>query len=354
MRAGQRHSFPVWTCPCGRKVYQYLAISTPPTSNSIEEGLRVLTREITELERLRDRIGDDFANAVAQLHAAVSRRAKIVLVGVGKSGNIAHKLCATLNSTGATSVVLGAQNALHGDLGLIDQGDVAIAYSYSGETDEVLQILPHLKRAGLPVIAITGGNQSALARASDIVLDVSVEREACPLDLSPTASTTCMLALSDALAMALLVARGFQKEEFANLHPGGTLGRSLLTRVCDIMRPLDKVAQARPGDTVSDALGAMSTSRGGATLVLSEDGSLEGIFTHGDFARAYQIDPAVGSQKVADVMTAAPVSVEDDRLAAEALRLLEEHRIDDLPVVDSSGKAVGLVDSQDLGRLRMV
>jgi arabinose-5-phosphate isomerase len=322
--------------------------------NYIEEGLRVIDREIEELQRLRDRIGDAFMKAVELLREALERRGKIVVVGIGKSGNIAHKLCATLNSTGATSVVLEAQNALHGDLGMVVEGDVAVAFSYSGETDEVLAILPHIKRRGLALIAVTGKADSSLAKEAEVVLDVAVEREACPLNLAPTSSTTCMLVLSDALAMVLLAARGFRPEDFAGLHPGGTLGRSLLTRVHDIMRELGEIATGETGDSVSEALDRMTRARSGAIVVIDDAGGLAGIFTHGDFVRAYQSDHAVGNRTLGELMTPSPLSIVADRLAGEALRLLEEHPVDDLPVVDERGRVVGLLDTQDLGRMRIL
>jgi len=322
--------------------------------NYIEEGLRVVDHEIAELGRLRDRIGGSFQNAVEQLLKTLEGNGKIIVIGVGKSGNIAHKLCATLNSTGATSVVLGAQNALHGDLGLVDEGDAAIAFSYSGETDEVLQIIPHLKRLGIPLVAVTGGSESTLARMADSFLDVQVDKEACPLNLAPTASTTSMLVISDAIAMVLLSARGFSRDQFANLHPGGSIGRALLTRVSEIMRPLAKVACIRETDTVSQSLSAMSKQRSGASLIINDAGDLIGIFTHGDFARAYQDDSGVGTRSISELMTRDPIQISDDVLAVEAIRLLEHERIDDLPVVDAEGHAVGLVDTQDLGRLKLV
>ena len=185
----------------------------------------VIRKEIDELERLYGRIGSEFAQAVGLIHKAVKARSKIILCGVGKSGDIAHKIAATFNSSGATAVVLNVQNALHGDLGLIDEGDVAIAMSYSGETAELLTALPHLKQTGMPLIAITGDSGSTLARNSDVVLDANVEKEACPLNLSPTSSSTVMLVLGDALAMVLLEARGFRSEDFAVLHPGERLGK---------------------------------------------------------------------------------------------------------------------------------
>ncbi len=314
----------------------------------------VIRHEIDELERLFARIDANFSRAVELIHAAVRGRSKIVLCGVGKSGDIAHKIAATFNSTGATAVVMNVQNALHGDLGMIDEGDVAIAMSYSGETAELITALPHLKRNGMPVIAITGDRESTLAKNSDVVLDANVEREACPLNLAPTSSSTVMLVLGDALAMVLLEARGFRREDFAVLHPGGALGRALLTRVSDVMRGGERMAVVEPGDTVELALSRMTAARAGAAVVVGDGGKLAGVFTHGDFVRAFQRSHDIAARPVSDFMTAGPVTVGDDKLATEVLRIFEEHRIDDLVVVDAEGRPVGLVDNQDLGRLKIL
>jgi arabinose-5-phosphate isomerase len=214
--------------------------------NYPEKARRVIQLEIDELQRLHARIDDRFAQAIDLLLACVRSRGKLIVCGVGKSGSIGRKLAATLNSTGATTVLLDVGDALHGDLGVIDPGDLAILLSYSGETSELLNLLPHLKRFSIPVVAITGGLQSTLAKNADVVLDVHVTQEACPLNLAPTSSTTTMLVLCDALAMALLEARGFQAEDFAKLHPGGSLGRALLTRVSDVMRQGDQLATITP------------------------------------------------------------------------------------------------------------
>ncbi len=319
-----------------------------------EKARRVIQLEIDELRRLHDRLDDSFGQAVKALHDALDLRGKIVIAGVGKSGNICHKIAATLNSTGATSTVLNCQDALHGDLGLVAEGDVVIAFSYSGETRELLDILPHLKRLRVPLISITGHSDSTLARVGDITLDVHVEREACPLNLAPTSSTTNMLVLGDALAMTLLEARGFKKENFAQLHPGGALGRSLLTKVSDIMRSGDDIVILCPQETIKSALEKMTAARTGAVIVTHEDGSLAGIFTQGDFTRAFQTQDDLGSRSVGDFMTADPISIPAGKLAAEVLALLEEHRIDDLVVVDDDNQPLGLIDIQDLTRLHIL
>lgn len=319
-----------------------------------EKARRVIELEIAELQRLHQRIGSDFEKAVDALRLALENGRKIIVVGIGKSGNIGNKLAATLNSTGATAAVLNCQDALHGDLGLVDDGDAVIALSYSGETRELIDVLPHLKRSRISLIAITGGVDSVLARVADVVLDVNVEREACPLNLAPTSSTTSMLVLGDALAMVLLESRGFKKEDFALLHPGGSLGRALLTRAEDIMRTGDHLARVTPGTTVRDALEAMSNARAGAVIVSSVDGGLAGIFTQGDFTRAFQSEPDLADRPVADFMTRDPITVAADKLAAEVLSLFEDHRIDDLVVVNEAGQPLGIIDTQDLTRLRIL
>jgi arabinose-5-phosphate isomerase len=284
----------------------------------------------------------------------VERRGKIVVLGVGKSGHIGGKIAATLTSTGAPAVVLDSLNALHGDLGVISDGDVILTLSYSGETEELIRVLPALARFDVKKIALTGNTASSLAKASDIVLDVSVSREACPHNLAPTSSTTVMLALGDALAMVLLEERGFSRDDFARFHPGGNLGRALLLKVRDIMRGGEDAAIVKATDAILDVLKVLTAKRAGAALVTDSDGRLAGIFTHGDFARRFPSDPAIGTRPVGEVMTVNPVTIGADKLAAEVLLVLEQHRIDDLVVTDADGKPLGAVDSQDLSRLKLI
>lgn len=319
-----------------------------------EKARRVIQLEIEELKRLHDRIDGSLGRAVELMRACLEGRGKIIVCGVGKSGSIGRKLAATLNSTGATSVALDVGDALHGDLGVIDPGDLAVMLSASGETAELLALLPHAKRFGLPVIALTGGLGSTLARNADVVLDSGVEQEACPLNLAPTSSTTVMLVLCDALAMVLLEARGFQQEDFARLHPGGSLGRALLTRVSDVMRSGPHLAVVRPETSVREALQEMTRARSGAAVVVDPAGGLAGVFTHGDFVRAFQRDASIADHKVEEYMTRRPVSIQADKLAAEVLATLEKCRVDDLVVIDAEGRPVGMVDTQDLTRLRLL
>lgn len=315
---------------------------------------QVIEIETSALQRMASRLDGSFTRAVQLLHETLDRRGKIVVAGIGKSGNIGHKIAATLNSTGATAVVLNSQNALHGDLGIMSDGDAVLLLSYSGETGELLDVLPHIKRFDVQLIALTGNPKSTLAEHSDVVLDTSVDREACPLKLAPTSSSTAMLVMGDALAMVLLESRGFTEEQFARFHPGGALGRALLTRVSDIMRKGEQLASVPNDATVRDALVAMSSARAGACVVVEPDGKLAGIFTHGDFARCYQRDPLVGDKPVTDFMTRSPISLDADSLAVEALQTIGSHRVDDVVVLDGEGRAVGLVDTQDLARLKIV
>ena len=247
----------------------------------------VIEIETDGLRQISERLDDSFTAAVKILQHTVEHRGKIVVVGVGKSGNIGHKIAATFNSTGATAVVLDSQNALHGDLGLLSDGDAVLALSYSGETRELMDLLPFIKRFDVKLIALTGNAVSTLSRFSEVSLDTSVEREACPLNLAPTSSSTAMLVMGDALAMVLLESRGFTEADFARFHPGGSLGRALLTRVSDIMRSDAELPTVNEDADVFAALDSMNRARAGACLILNPDGSLAGIFTHGDFARCF-------------------------------------------------------------------
>jgi arabinose-5-phosphate isomerase len=320
----------------------------------LEKAKRVLDIEIFEVQRLRERLDESFIQAIQLIKEAVEARGKVVVVGVGKSGHIGSKIASTLTSTGSPAVVLDSVNALHGDLGMVADGDVVLALSSSGETDEMLRILPAIARFQVKIIAMCGDPKSTLAQNAHVILDVNVEQEACPLNLAPTSSTTAMLALGDALAMVLLEARGFQKEDFARFHPGGMIGKSLLVRVHQIMRPRDALALVGPNEPIRSVLKAMTSVRAGAAIVAGENGKLLGIFTHGDFARNFQSDSKIGERLVADLMTLNPVTVHQDKLAVEVLKLLEQHRIDDLVVVNDDQVPVGLVDSQDLTKLKLL
>ena len=320
----------------------------------LEKARRVIALELAEVQRLNARLDGSFVEAVRTIQQCVENRGKVVVVGVGKSGHIGEKIAATLTSTGSPAVVLNSLNALHGDLGVVADGDVVLALSYSGETDELVNILPALSRFDVKIVAMTGSPKSFLGQNSHVHLDVSVEQEACPLNLAPTSSTTVMLVLGDALAMVLLEARGFNKEDFAKFHPGGRLGRTLLLKVSQIMRGAEQMAVVRPATIVREVLQEMSRRRAGAAVAVDDAGRLAGIFTHGDFARHFQKDPKLGDTPVGEFLTRNPVTIRGDRLAAEVLHILETHRIDDLVVVDETNTPLGVVDSQDLARFKLI
>ena len=320
----------------------------------LDKARRVIALEMAEVQRLLARLDASFSHAVKIILPCVENRGKIVVCGVGKSGHIGEKLAATLTSTGSPAVVLNSLNALHGDLGVVADGDVVLALSYSGETDELVNIIPALARFDVKIVSMTGNPKSLLAQQSHVHLDVSVEQEACPLNLAPTSSTTVMLVLGDALAMVLLEARGFNKEDFARFHPGGRLGRTLLLKVHQIMRGAEQMAVVPPTMLVREVLHAMAKARAGAAEVVDEKGKLLGIFTHGDFGRHFQKQADLLERAVGDFMTRHPITIRGDRLAAEVLHILETHRIDDLVVLDDTDRPIGVVDSQDLARFKLI
>ena len=319
-----------------------------------ERARAVIELEADSLRQMAARIDTSFGEAVKLLRSSLEKRGKVVIIGVGKSGNVGQKIAATLNSSGAPAVVLNAQDALHGDLGLLCDGDVILALSYSGETEELLGLMPFLRSFRVKVIALCGKTDSSLSRAADVTLDTSVTREACPLNLAPTSSSTAMMVMGDALAMVLLEMRGFTESDFARYHPGGSLGRALLLKVGDVMRRDQAMPTVPLSACVIDAVVEMNRSRAGACLILDENGMLAGIFTHGDFARGYEKDPSLGALPVADLMTRNPVSLPENSLAVEAVRQVGEKHIDDIVVIDAEGKPVGLIDAQDLARLKLV
>ena len=316
----------------------------------IEKARKVIGIETSQLNRLAARLDENFSKALGALEETLKGGHKIVVIGVGKSEHIGNKFVATLNSTGATTVGLNCQNALHGDLGMLSVGDLVIALSHSGETSEMISLLPHAKKRASQIITITGDTKSTLAKYSDIILDTHVEQEACPLQLAPTSSSTNMLVLCDALAMVLLEKRGFHSKDFAELHPGGSLGKYLLSRVSDIMRSGSTFAKVPTTSLVQEGVLAMLECRTGAAVIVDSKGKLAGIFTHGDFVRGYQTNREIGDTPISDHMTINPITVHENDLAAEVVRVLREHRIDDLVVINNAGEAIGLVDVQDLSR----
>ena len=322
--------------------------------NHLAEARRVFAIELTALRAVRARLDESFNLAVEAIADAVRQRGKVVVVGIGKSGNIGQKIAATLTSTGTTSVVLSSVDALHGDLGIVNDGDLILALSYSGESEELVNLLPALKRFAIRIIALTGAPKSTVGRHSDLVLNVHVPKEACPFNLAPTASTTAMLVMGDALAMAVLQARGFTQKDFARYHPAGAIGRALLVRVRDIMRAGDRNAVASQSVSVKEALLLMTRAKSGSLSVVNAAGKLAGVFTDGDFRRHMALDENLLSQPLAKVMTRHPICNRDDALAAEALKIFNDRTIDDLIVVNAKREPVGLVDSQDLPKLKLM
>ena len=320
----------------------------------LAQARKVFSIELAALKAVRAQLDGAFSETVELLVEALRRRGKLIVVGIGKSGNIGHKIAATLTSTGATSVVLNSVDALHGDLGIVNDGDVILALSYSGESEELLNLLPALKRFAIKIIAMTGAPKSSLAHYSDLVLNVRVPREACPFNLAPTASTTAMLVMGDALAMAVLDARGFKKQDFARLHPSGAIGRAMLVRVGDIMRTGARNPIAGQDLTVKEALVVMTSAKSGSLSVVNSRGKLIGVFTDGDFRRHIASDDGLLGKTVGAVMTRNPIRVRDDALSVEALKIFNERNIDDLVVVNRRNEPVGLVDSQDLPKLKLM
>ena len=322
--------------------------------NHLAEARRVFEIELTALRAVRARLDETFNLAVEAIADAVRQRGKVVIVGIGKSGNIGQKIAATFTSTGTTSVVLSSVDALHGDLGIVNDGDIILALSYSGESEELVNLLPALKRFAVRIIALTGAPKSTVGRHSDLVLNVHVPKEACPFNLAPTASTTAMLVMGDALAMAVLQARGFTQKDFARYHPAGAIGRALLVRVSDIMRAGNRSAVASQSVSVKEALLLMTRAKSGSLSVVNAAGKLTGDFTDGDFRRHMALDENLLSQPLAKVMTRKPICIREDALAAEALKIFNDRNIDDLIVVNAQREPVGLVDSQDLPKLKLM
>lgn len=311
----------------------------------LKRGRQVLDIEAKALLKLKKSINKDFQKAVQFI---LHSRGRVVVTGMGKAGIIGQKLSATLSSTGTPSLFLHSAEAIHGDLGRVTKDDVVVILSNSGETDEIKKLLPLLKKIGSRIIAITGNTRSLLARYGDAVLDTSVKKEACPLGLAPTTSTTAMLGMSDALSVCLLELKGFREKDFAFYHPGGALGRRLLLKVEDIMRKGINNPVVGEEKRICDVLFKITQARAGSASVVDKQGRLTGIFTDGDLRRHLEQDPDLSIRKVRDVMTKNPACARSGMLAAEAMRILQEKKIDELPVVDAKRKPVGLLDIQDL------
>ena len=321
-----------------------------------EQRMLALAHETLEIEadavrQLRERLSSSFVQAV---RAILDVRGRVVVMGMGKSGHIGRKLTATLASTGTPAMFVHPAEASHGDLGMVKDIDLVIAISNSGESEELSAILPVLKRQGVPLIAMTGGAQSTLALHADIVLDSGVTKEACPLNLAPTASTTAQMALGDALAVALLDARGFKAEDFARSHPGGALGRRLLTHVSDVMRQGDEVPRVLPTASFSALMREMSAKGLGASAIVDVQGKVLGIFTDGDLRRLIEKGVDMRSLTAGQVMHALPRTVRANALAAEAAELMELHRITSVLVIDDQGLLCGAINTNDLMRAKVI
>ena len=333
-------------------------VAAPPTRTGVDPARAlalardVLATEAKAIASLADRLGEPFVAAVSLM---MKCRGRVVVSGIGKSGHIARKLAATLASTGTPAFFVHPAEASHGDLGMITPDDVVLMLSNSGETDELVLLTPHLKRQGAAIIALTGNDASSLAQSADVHLDAAVDAEACPLGLAPTASTTAALALGDALALALLDARGFSVEDFARAHPGGSLGRRLLTRVRDIMRSGRDLPQVGQDATLGEAVVEMSGKGMGMTAIVDAAGRVAGIFTDGDLRRCLDRIRDVKAVKVAEVMTRTPRTIGPDRLAIDCVELMETApRVTVLLVVDHDGRLAGALHLHDLFRARVV
>jgi arabinose-5-phosphate isomerase len=321
-----------------------------------QDATLAMAREVLEIEAkavtdLIDRLDQSFTRAVDMIKA---RRGRVVVSGIGKSGHIARKIASTFASTGTPAFFVHPAEASHGDLGMVSSEDVFVALSNSGETDELLAIIPLLKRQGAKLIALTGNPKSALAQEADVHLYAGAEKEACPLNLAPTASTTAALALGDALAVALMQSRGFTRDEFAKSHPGGTLGRKLLTHVRDVMRTGKDAPQVGEEATLKEGVVEMSRGRMGMTAVLDHAGRVVGIFTDGDLRRALEKETDVHTARLSRIMTREPRTIGPDKLAAEAVELMERFKINQLLVVGPDRKLVGALNTHDLLRAKVI
>lgn len=320
----------------------------------IQEARNIFDLEIAALQQTSQALGPRFEKAVELLETTHKRGGKLLFLGLGKNVFIAQKIAATFNSTGVPSLFLDPVSALHGDIGISQAGDLAFLFSNSGQTEELLNALPSLKRLGVITMAITKDLTSDLAKGCDYALNYEVPSEACPLNLAPTASTTSALALGDALSMVFLKKRGFREEDFAMYHPSGTLGKSLLLRVNDVMRPVVSMAIVQRDATIADSLNAMTQKKCGLAAVLDQSGKLIGAFTDGDFRRVALAVENPLKERIDAHMSKTPKTIQGNMMAVEAVRRLEEMRVDDLIVVDEHGFPMGLIDSQDLPKLKLV
>lgn len=315
----------------------------------------VIAVEIAGLHKTDAALDNTFCEITNAILDTLAQGGKLIVTGVGKNIHVGEKIAATMASTGTTAVLLNPVQAMHGDLGMVTERDIVLAISFSGESDEVIRLLPSLRRIGVKIIGMTGNKESSLAKDSDWVYLIDCGPEACPFNMAPTTSTTATLALGDALAMVLLEARGFKKENFALYHPAGAIGRALLFRVKDIMRTGERLVSIHEDATVKDAVVAMTSAKSGCACVVDDAGKLLGIFTDGDLRRLFSdatTEPM--TRKITEVMIHNPISVSLGALAVEVLHIFEHHKVDDLPVVDADGCLVGTIDIQDLPRMKIL
>lgn len=320
---------------------------------------RVFDVEIEGLKKTRDSLGDAFVATVELMLSTLDAGGLVVVTGVGKSLQVAEKMSAVFASTGTRSIVLNPVQAMHGDLGMTAPRDMLIALSFSGESEEIVKLVPAIRRHGLRIVAVTGGTESTLAKMSDVVLPVPCGAEACPFGMAPTNSATATMAMGDALAMAMVEARKFTVEEYAGNHPAGAIGKALTLKAGDVMRKGDGFAKVSPSVSVLESLMAMTEAKAGSAVVADDGGKLLGIFTDGDFRRIVAErsgNDAAATLKipVGEVMTKKPMFIRDTAYAAEIVKVFERKRIDDLPVVDGEGRVVGLVDIQDLPKMKVI
>ena len=314
----------------------------------------VFNTEIDGIKAVQAKLDDSFVELVERCSDAIDRGGKLVITGVGKSGYIGKKIAATLSSVGNPSVFMHPVEARHGDLGLLQKEDLLIAISYSGETEELLAVLPPAKRLGVPLIAIAATAESSLGKMSDFTFEMPVPKEACPFNLAPTTSTTALLVLGDALAMVLLDQRGFTKSDYGRRHPGGAIGRMVTMTAADVMRKPENSALVKADATVIETLCEMSRARSGAAIIVDDERNLLGIFTDGDFRRRATDDADVIKRNISEVMTANPVTIKADAMVAEVIKVVENRRIDDLVVIGDDGKVAGFIDIQDLPGLKIM
>ena len=314
----------------------------------------VFDTEIDSMRRTRDSMGDSFAEAARILLRTLERKGCIIVTGVGKNLPIAEKISATMASTGSTSILLNPVQAMHGDLGMLADNDCVLALSFSGESEEILRLLPAVRRRGIPVIGLTGKADCSMAANCDVMLTVDTPREADPFNMAPTASTSVTLAMGDALAMVLVDLTGFKRENYALFHPAGAIGKTLLTRVTDIMRTGTRLVALKPEATVEDALIAMTKAQAGAAYVVDTQGKLAGIFTDGDLRRSLTASSNPLFRPLNEVMTPHPISIGSDKMATDVLKIFQAHQIDDIPVTDADGRLVGGIDISDLPKLKVL